>query len=155
MTTYKEPIGFVASLVVDPDADTFSVLGGLRQLWSDGDHFLACLIMVFSIVFPAIKILLILKTFHAKLNNGIHSGSRTVFRYLSMLGKWSMLDVFVLALLVVLVKRFSTEDMQIELRLRWGAYSFAISIVAGMFLTIWTRKLLIAEFKAARHENGV
>jgi paraquat-inducible protein A len=47
--------------------------------------------------------------------------------------KWSMLDVFVVALLVVSVKLGSLAQAHVEL----GIYAFAASVVLTMLLAAW------------------
>jgi paraquat-inducible protein A len=46
-------------------------------------------------------------------------------------GKWSMLDVFVVAVLVVAVKLGAIADVE----MRFGLYAFAASVLLTMFIT--------------------
>ena len=46
-------------------------------------------------------------------------------------GKWSMLDVFVVAVLVVAVKLGAIADVE----MRFGLYAFAASILLTMYIT--------------------
>ena len=75
--------------------DTHSILSILSALWAGGEIFLAAVIFVFSILFPAIKLVYIamagtLTTFDPALRG-------RWFRRIGWLGKWSMLDVLILA----------------------------------------------------------
>lgn len=46
----------------------------------------------------------------------------------SVLGKWSMLDVFVVALLVCAVKVNGVVSMEV----RWGLHCFCLSVLLGL-----------------------
>jgi paraquat-inducible protein A len=46
-------------------------------------------------------------------------------------GKWSMLDVFVVAVLVVAVKLGAIADVD----MRYGLYAFAASVLLTMYIT--------------------
>jgi paraquat-inducible protein A len=52
---------------------------------------------------------------------------------LSVYGKWSMLDVFVVALLVVSVKLGAMAEARVEI----GIYAFAASVILTMLLSAW------------------
>jgi len=65
-----------------------------------------------------------------------------------------MVDVFVLAIFVVMAKGLPGKSVQVSLQLRWGGYFFIASIVAGMVLTTWTRRLLVEDFRASLHPNA-
>ena len=79
-----------------------SLLGGTIELLLDGEWFVGLVVLVFSIVFPLAKIVLLLELSLLGLLNRRHK-ART-YRAMEFLGKWSMMDVMLLALLVMLVK---------------------------------------------------
>ena len=86
--------------------NTFSILSGLVQLLEEGRFFLFIIILLFSVILPIIKLWVLFRLLGStKTNESLH-------RYLHMMhqyGKWSMLDVFVVALLVVAVKLGATK----------------------------------------------
>ena len=103
---------------------TYSLLGGIRRLWVDGQSGLAAVLFLFSVLFPVIKLTgLVLQT-----GQLLPTTSSTVV-WLSRLGKWSMLDVLVLALVVVAFKAFPGGT---RIELCWGTWTFALSVIAGM-----------------------
>jgi len=59
---------------------------------------------------------------------------KKLLHYLSLVSKWSMLDVFIVALLVVIVRLGITGKVEV----RWGIYVFAVSVVLS---TLATQKL--------------
>jgi paraquat-inducible protein A len=94
------PIMHVRSLVIFERS--VSILGGIRALLDSGDILLAAILFAFSAAFPAAKILLLLVAWVRA-----RSGRPLSARFLGLLrsaGRWSMLDVFVLALVIFAVK---------------------------------------------------
>jgi paraquat-inducible protein A len=106
--------------------DTHSITSMISALYYTDEIFLACIIVVFSIVLPAFKLIYIamagtLSTFDPA------RGGRW-FRRIEWLGKWSMLDVLVLALLVFYAKSTQFADA-VALP---GIYFFAASVILTM-----------------------
>jgi len=97
------PIMIIYSLGV-PDEST--ILSGIGKFISEGLYPIAAIIFTASIIVPLIKIIgLFVLVYRA------HTGVRlkpdkhsTVYHILEFLGPWSMLDVFVVALLVAVVE---------------------------------------------------
>lgn len=112
-------------------SNTVSLWSALQQLRAEGEWGLFVLIGLFSVVFPVIKILLL-----ALVWNFGSEGSRTHRRHLKWLAeysKWSMLDVFVVALLVVSVKLGALAQAHVQ----EGIYFFAASVVLTMLVSNW------------------
>ena len=109
--------------------NTFSILSGLFQLLQEGKYFLFVVILLFSVVLPVAKLavlfrLLTTTTMHsARLDRYIH--------LMHQYGKWSMLDVFVVALLVVAVKLGAVASVETH----FGLYAFATAVLLTMALT--------------------
>jgi paraquat-inducible protein A len=80
----------------------FSILDGIDALMADGEWLVATIIAVFSLGVPLLKIG-VLVGFWWRLRRGRRVSPRA-FGWLASLGKWSMLDVFVIALLVLSLK---------------------------------------------------
>ncbi|MFP6765401.1 MAG: paraquat-inducible protein A, partial [Planctomycetaceae bacterium] len=79
-----------------------SVLVGTIDLISDGSWFIGGVIFLFSVILPLAKIVLLIEL---SLLNLLHRKHRSLsFRIMEYAGKWSMMDVMLLALLVMLVK---------------------------------------------------
>ena len=79
-----------------------SILAGTLDLVSDGSWFTGGVIFLFSVVLPLTKIVLLIEL---SLLNLLHRKHRSLtFRIMEYAGKWSMMDVMLLALLVMLVK---------------------------------------------------
>ena len=79
-----------------------SILGGIIDLLTHGNWFVGCVVLLFSIVFPLTKIVLLLEL---SLLEFLHQRHKAItLQVMEHLGKWSMMDVMLLAFLVMLVK---------------------------------------------------
>jgi len=113
---------------------TISIIGGIWHLIIGGDIGLGLLLAGFSVAFPTYKLLVMAGICTlCRTNPGRHMSEieRSVHR-LAVLGKWSMLDVFVLGLIVVSFKAFpggTTVSLDI------GTYFFGASVVLSMIAT--------------------
>ena len=79
-----------------------SVLAGTIELLTQGDWFVGIVVLLFSIVFPLVKILLLLELSWLGFFRRNHKA--TTYRIVENAGKWSMMDVMLLAFMVMLVK---------------------------------------------------
>lgn len=79
-----------------------SVLGGTLELLSHGSWFVGGVVLLFSIVFPLLKLVLLIELSVLKLTHERYRG--LTYRLVEHAGKWSMMDVMLLAFLVMLVK---------------------------------------------------
>jgi paraquat-inducible protein A len=96
------PIMHASSLGRSED-DT--ILAGVAYFWTSGDWPLAVVIFVASVMVPMLKLAtLALLTLTARRGSDWHPHERaTLYRVVERVGRWSMLDVFVVALTVALV----------------------------------------------------
>jgi paraquat-inducible protein A len=111
----------------------YSVLGGLDALRKAGDWALLVLIFAFSIVLPYAKLVLLAWVWR----RGKPSGSRHALDLIEALGRWSLLDVLVVALAVVTLQ----GNFFVRTRLEPGVYVFAAAALLSMALSAWTRRL--------------
>jgi paraquat-inducible protein A len=83
-----------------------TVWQGCVRLWDAGDYVIATIVFLASIVIPFLKLLgLFLLVAAAGLRVTRWKRPRTrMYRFIDAIGRWAMLDVFVLAILVSLVK---------------------------------------------------
>jgi paraquat-inducible protein A len=115
--------------------DTHSILSVLSALWAGGEIFLASVVFVFSILFPAFKLIYI--GMAGTLTSFDPAQRGRWFKRIGWLGKWSMLDVLILALLVFYAKATEFADA-ISLP---GVYFFSASV----FLTMIANSLIGSE----------
>lgn len=108
--------------------DKYSLLMGTINLLTSGEYFLFLVIFCFSIFLPIMKIFFL---YRVHLSDLPDSKQQKRLKLLSFSGKWSMLDVFVVALLVMLIKIGGMGSVQIHL----GLYSFTLAVILSMITT--------------------
>lgn len=106
--------------------DTFSLMSGIFHLLEQGEVILFGLLFCFSLLMPTIKMLLLLATINAV----TVVKHQRYLKSLGVLGKWSMLDVFVIAILAVTIK----ISLVAEVTVHYGLIVFALGVVASMIL---------------------
>ena len=99
--------------------NSFSLFAGTLQLYIDGQYFLFIILLLFSIVLPVAKIILLFRFWYADSNSC--QQLQYFMNWVSHYGKWSMLDVFVVALLLVIVKLGALASVQVH----YGIYMYA------------------------------
>ena len=120
---YTAVIRMLAPDVMEPT--TYSLLGGILHM-IQADLLIGILLLLFSIVFPVWK----LGTFIYYLLRRRTSKSKSLDIALKM-GKYSMLDVFVLAVIVIAVKGLPGGS---EVVLESGIYFFGAAILLSIFI---------------------
>ena len=100
------PIMRVSRLIVF--SRPISILDGVQILLADGDWLTATIIAVFSIIVPAAKIVALFLAW-VRQQRGAPVYSR-LLRVVDGLGRWSLLDVRIVALVIVLLKSGSFTD---------------------------------------------
>ncbi len=116
--------------------DAVSVVGGIITLFREGEYFLFAVLTLFTLVFPCVKLGL-LGVIWLERDHELARVHR-LHRWVEALGKWSMLDVFVVAILIVAMKSAGVADLHIGL----GLYLFTFSVVATQFASAWVAGLL-------------
>lgn len=115
-----------------------SILESCWQLLEEGEIFLFLVIFVFSVVFPLIKLGMALYLWY--LADVDRPGFRRSLGWIEMLGKWSMLDVFVVALSVVAIQMSLISDVEIHPGIYLFATAVALSIVAVSRITTLAKR---------------
>jgi len=115
--------------------DSYSVLGGIFDLARSGETVLALVVLCFSVLFPIVKVGALAHV----LFRPVASEHRVrLVRWLEILGRWSMLDVFVVAILIGSVHLGILSEAYAER----GIYVFAAGILLSMFSTLAVHRLL-------------
>lgn len=109
--------------------NTFSILSGTLELLKEGKIFLFIVITSFSIVLPLLKIGVLFRLVSVSANKT--SNLNRCLHWMHVFGKWSMLDVFVVAVLVVTVKLGAIASVEA----RYGLYAFTAAVVLTMYVT--------------------
>ena len=87
-------------------AEASTIIGGIIVLWAMHSYPVALVILIASIIVPLAKILALLwLCWHTRFPAGFTSKQKlTVYHITEYVGKWSMVDVFVVAILAALVQ---------------------------------------------------
>lgn len=86
-------------------SDKATILDGILLFLKDGSYLIGIIIMVASILVPLFKIIglsILLCSTSFKLSHFLRQKT-AMFRFITFIGRWSMLDIFVIALLISLV----------------------------------------------------
>lgn len=105
-----------------------------NYFFDKGELFIGLLLLFFTIIFPILKYVFLFYTLSGK----TLSKQGSIGSVLDIINKWSMLDVFVVAVLILNMK-FSSDI--IITRLESGTTLFAISIVLMMVTSFITRRM--------------
>jgi paraquat-inducible protein A len=111
-----------------------TILQGVAYFWNSGSWDLAILIFIASVLVPLLKISsLTLLNFTVQRRMTWASRQRaSLYRMVEFIGPWSMLDVFVVALTVTLVRFHSLA----EISPRAGIMAFGSVVVLTMFASM-------------------
>jgi paraquat-inducible protein A len=106
--------------------DVHSLVSIVRELYRSGEVFLAAIICIFSVIFPFFKLLYLLALYSIR---QVHPGGpERILKRISWLGKWSMLDVLVLALVIFYAKATNLADATSMP----GIYMFTAAVILTM-----------------------
>jgi len=115
-----------------------SILGGIAEMLLEGDWFVGSIVLVFSILLPLVKLTLLLEL---SLLGLLHRRHKAVtYRVMEYVGKWSMMDVLLLAWIVMLIKLGDLVRFQFGPGVVAFALCVMMSILASMFFdphAIW------------------
>ncbi len=115
----------------------YSVIAGVHGLWEQGQYALAIILFFFSIVFPLFKLAMLGFIWFIRL---AERKRQAVLHWLGILGKWSMLDVFVVAILIVLVKLGPLAKVQPQPGVYWFAAAIFLSMITSMYVDSLAQK---------------
>lgn len=114
-------------------SQTDTIMSGVVYLWQDGAWYLAAIVFVASIAVPLAKMLglvLLLASVQLGWESRVLDRAR-LYRALEAVGRWSMLDIFVIALLTTVVQLSALGGV----RPGPGALAFGAVVVLTMAAT--------------------
>ncbi|MBA3651912.1 MAG: paraquat-inducible protein A [Chthoniobacterales bacterium] len=106
-----------------------TIVGGVVTFWQQADYPVAIIIFVASVLIPVLKIISIAVLCFASRSGRRAREMTRLYRITEFIGRWSMVDVFVVAILVGVVQLGST----ISIHPGAGAFSFAAVVILTMF----------------------
>lgn len=122
---------------VGRETEHYSVMGGVIDLWDLGHPLLSTVLFCFSIVFPTAKLLALGWIWWRPMDAQARAN---LGHWLKALGKWSMLDTFVVAALIgsVQLSKFITAAQAFA---EPAVYFFATAILLSIALSFWIARL--------------
>ncbi len=119
-------------------SEPYSLINSIKMLWSSGLYVLAALVVGFSVVFPFAKLAVLTGVCMA---GRIDGRNRPLLEWVERLGKWSMLDVF----LVCIILTLTSGQMLVGATPMIGIPVFVVAILLSM---------IAGELLAAATEEG-
>jgi len=112
-------------------ASTISIAEGIAALYSDGKYFIASVVLLFSVIFPLWKLGVLWASVLA-----IYRGESAakLLKNIEKLGKFSMVDIFVIALIILAIKGLPGGT---AVQLNWGVFTFTASVILSICLPHW------------------
>ncbi len=100
-----------------------SIIGAVGTLARDGEWLLAGIVGLFSIAMPTVKLWFAWRLWRTA--DALHPAVGQRLQMLSLIGKWSMLDVFLIAIVIAVVKVSWVSDVHVH----YGLYLFVAAVV--------------------------
>ncbi len=107
-------------------SDTITLLSILSTLMNNHETLLFIIVFIFTIILPSLKFILLIVY---GITPHIEQTWNKLYLFLEYISKWAMLDVFIAALVVVIIKlgMFSSANTH------YGLYLFTFSVLLSMF----------------------
>ncbi|MBT8343909.1 MAG: paraquat-inducible protein A [Sulfurovum sp.] len=134
MVTIHKEVEYLGDIVLSFESK--GVIGSIAKLWETGDIVVAIVILLFSVIVPALKVLslLIVSIFmESRFAHGI-------IKFFKMIGKWSMVDVFVVAVFLVYLTANKGDVSRAEVEM--GLYFFLAYVIVSMLVSLSADRML-------------
>jgi paraquat-inducible protein A len=109
--------------------NSFSVFSGVVELFQGGQYILCLVVAGFSIVLPALKLHILYRLLSA--TDQTDYRTKKYLHLMHEYGRWAMLDVMIVAVLLVTVRLGAIATVQIHS----GLYIFAAAVLLIMLIT--------------------
>jgi len=131
-------------------AQSDTILSGVVYLWASGSWYLAVIVFIASILVPGAKLatLTFLVVSVQRRSTWDPLQRTNMYRIVELVGRWSMLDIFVVAILVALVHLHTLAIIRPGV----GAVAFGAVVVTTMAASMTFDPRLIWDPQRTRHE---
>lgn len=111
-----------------------TIVSGVVHLWKTGSWLIAVIVFIASVTIPLLKLIsLTMLLISVQRRSRWHPRQRThLYRMVELVGRWSMLDIYVVALLAALVQLGSIATVKAGP----GALAFGAVVVLTMFASM-------------------
>ena len=134
MVTIHKEVEYLGDIVLSFESK--GVMGSIIKLYEGGDIVVALVIFLFSVFVPVLKVLSLLIVSLFLQSNFAHG----IIKFFKMIGKWSMVDVFVVAVLLVYLTANKGDVSRAEIEV--GLYFFLAYVIVSMLVSLSADKML-------------
>ena len=134
MVTIHKEVEYLGDIVLSFESK--GVIGSIAKLWESGDWIVAGVILLFSVITPVLKILSLLFVSIFMESKFAHN----IVKFFKMIGKWSMVDVFVVAVFLVYLTANKGDVSRAEVEV--GLYFFLAYVIVSMLVSLSADKML-------------
>ena len=134
MVTIHKEVEYLGDVVLSFESK--GVIGSIAKLFESGDAVVAIVILLFSVLIPVVKTLSLLFVslfMESKFAHGI-------VKFFKMIGKWSMVDVFVVATFLVYLTANKGDVSRAEVEV--GLYFFLAYVIVSMLVSLSADRML-------------
>lgn len=117
------------SMEINGQRTTSTIWEGVKQLSRTGSVFIAVVVFLASILIPLLKLVILFYIVFTGRNQKHRRWKTTLYRFIEHIGRWSMLDIFLLAVMVAIMKLAPWTYVQPEI----GSFMFALVVIFTMF----------------------
>ena len=134
MVTIHKEVEYLGDIVLSFESK--GVIGSIVKLWETGDIIVALVILLFSVVVPVLKVLSLLVVSVFMESPFAHG----IIKFFKMIGKWSMVDVFVVAVFLVYLTANKGDVSRAEVEM--GLYFFLAYVIVSMLGSLSADRML-------------
>ena len=136
MVTIHKKIEHLGDVILSFESK--GILGSISKLFDSGEIAVAITILLFSVIVPLLKILTLIFTIIFR----DYRFSHHLVEFFKHIGKWSMVDVFVVAIFLVYLTSSKGDVSHAEIEV--GLYFFLAYVLLSMITTIKMKKVISA-----------
>jgi len=134
MVTIHKEVNYLGDIILSFESK--GILGSISKLFDSNEYAVGGAILLCSVIIPLLKILVLIFTIIFK----DFKFANSLIKFFKILGKWSMLDVFVVAILLVYLTSNSGQISHAEIQI--GLYYFLIYVILSMITTIKVQRIV-------------
>lgn len=134
MVTIHKEVEYLGDVVLSFESK--GVIGSISKLFDNGDVVVALVILLFSVLIPLAKTLSLLFVSIFMKSKFAHN----IVKFFKMIGKWSMVDVFVVATFLVYLTANKGDVSRAEVEV--GLYFFLAYVIVSMLVSLSADRML-------------
>ena len=134
MVTIHKEVEYIGDIILSFESK--GIMGSIAKLWESGDYVVAGVIVLFSVIMPVLKIVSLFFISIFMESNFAHG----IVKFFKLIGKWSMVDVFVVAVFLVYLTANKGDVSRAEVEV--GLYFFLAYVIVSMLVSLSADKML-------------